>query len=358
MAILKRADKYGVRVWVDGRHQWLGTFATLKEARRAEADATIQPVSNSALTVEQWAKIWLTRYARPAAATQRTYRYAIAQVTRDIGSQRLAAIDRPTAKAWANVWPRNTTRTVRTMWADALRDGVCQQNPFTSLRLETPKGRKDITALTEQQIDEFAQVARDTHGDYGDEIAAIILFAAYTGVRPGELAALQWTDLDPANRRAVIARALDGQGGEKAPKNGLARPIVLPPRALEALGMVARRTDSPYVFHSPRGKRLSKGNLNYLWRPVAAAWRAKGGRDLDLYELRHACATLLLERGLAPGDVAMQLGHTDGGRLVQTLYGHPDEGRSLDRLRMAFAADGHISEVEADRVGHISDASA
>jgi hypothetical protein len=39
-------------------------------------------------------------------------------------------VDRPTAPAWANEWPRNTTRTARTMWADALRDGVCQHNPL------------------------------------------------------------------------------------------------------------------------------------------------------------------------------------------------------------------------------------
>ncbi len=351
MAIIKRGDKYGVRVWVDGRHRWLGTFATRGEARRAEANATVQPVVGSSMTVDQWARIWLQRYARPAAATQRTYRYAIEQVIHDIGSVRLATVDRPAARAWANEWPRSTTRTARTMWADALRDGVCQHNPFTNLRLETPKGRKDLIALTEPEIDRLARVALETHGDFGDEMAAIILFAAYTGVRPGELSALRWTDLDPANRQAVISRALDGQGGEKTPKNGLARPIILPPRALEALGMITRRSDSPCVFHSPRGKRLSKGTLNYVWRPVASAWRAQGGRDIDLYELRHACATMLLERGLRPADVAIQLGHTDGGRLVQILYGHPDEERALDRLLMAFSADGRKSEAEVPRLG-------
>ncbi len=108
----------------------------------------------------------------------------------------------------------------------------------------------------------------------------------------------------------------------------------------------------PYVFHSPRGKRQSKGNLNYLWRPVASAWRAQGGRDIDLYELRHACATMLLERGLRPADVPVQLGHIDGGRLVQILYGHPDEERALDRLLMAFSADGHKPTVEVRRLGH------
>jgi integrase len=227
------------------------------------------------------------------------------------------------------------------MWADALRDGLCQHNPFTNLRLETPKGRKDITALTEPEIEQLAELAREQHGDYGEEAAALILFAAYSGVRPGELAALRWCDLDIANRRATISRALDGQGGIKTPKNGRPRRIVLPPQALRALSRLPRPLDQDEpVFHTARGKRLTKGTLAYLWRPIAAAWRANGGRDLDLHELRHACATLLLERGLAPADVAVQLGHTDGGRLVMTLYGHPDEDRARDRLDLAFAADG------------------
>src|ERR1700759_5347754 len=94
MAIVRRGDKYGVRVWVDGRHRWLGTFATRAEAKRAEASATVQPIAGSTMTVEQWARIWLERYARPAAATRRTYGYAIGRVLRDIGELRLAAIDR------------------------------------------------------------------------------------------------------------------------------------------------------------------------------------------------------------------------------------------------------------------------
>ena len=102
----------------------------------------------------------------------------------------------------------------------------------------------------------------------------------------------------------------------------------MPPAALDAIRQVPPVLQVDYLFHSARGRRLSKGTLHYLWRPVAAAWRAGGGRDIDLYDLRHAAATLYLERGLTPADVAVQLGHTDGGRLVRTLYGHPSEDRA------------------------------
>ena len=78
-----------------------------------------------------------------------------------------------------------------------------------------------------------------------------------------------------------------------------------------------------HVFHSIQGRRLTKANLWYLWRPVVTRWKAAGGRDLGLYELRHAAATMLLERGVSPADVAVQLGHTDGGALVMARSGTP-----------------------------------
>lgn len=353
MAILKRKGGYGVRVYKDGRHRWIGTFAKLQDAKQAEKDATTRTVISSGMSVAAWSTVWLADYARQSPSTRKSYGYAVNRIAADLDGQALANVDRPAAKRLANTWPNSVARVARTMWADALRDGIVEINPFTNLRLETPKGRRDITALTEPEIEQLAQIARAEHEDYGDEAAAIILFAAYTGIRPGELAALKWADVRPADREATISKAADGDGGEKAPKNGLARVIVLPPRALEALSLVARRTDSPYVFHTVRGRPLSKGNTAYLWRPIAKEFRKQTGRDIDLYELRHACATLLLERGLSPADVAVQLGHTDGGRLVQVLYGHPDEDRARDRLLMAFGV-GHSSDKAGEGVGRNS----
>jgi len=104
--------------------------------------------------------------------------------------------------------------------------------------------------------------------------------------------------------------------------------------------------DNPYLFHSARGRRLSKGPLSYAFRVVRQRW---GKRDkLELYELRHACATLLMERGLPPHVVVNQLGHTDGGALVQRLYGHPAERGMRDQVRLAFAGWGADREQGRD----------
>ncbi|HST32138.1 MAG TPA: tyrosine-type recombinase/integrase [Solirubrobacteraceae bacterium] len=157
------------------------------------------------------------------------------------------------------------------------------------------------------------------------------------------------SDLDVDRRELAVRFSVDGTGVEKAPKNGKPRVVTVPPPALRAIRAMPVPLIDDYLFHTARGRRLSKGSLSYMWRPIAKAWQEHGGRDLDLYELRHAAATLLLARGVTPGDVAIQLGHQDGGRLVQTLYGHPAEDLARDRLRMAFAGESDPSVRRAEQ---------
>jgi len=338
MTIIPRNGAYGVKVWdrAQKRYRWIGSFDTEADAIRAEQDATLKPAA-AAPTVEQWGRVWLSDYPREAPATQRSYRYAVEQITAKLGARKLTDVARPEARRIANGWPRTTARVARTMWADAVRDGICEVNPWTNLRLETPKGRKDIDALTEHEIAELADLAGELSGDYAHEARAIIFTLAYTGIRPGELCAMRRSDVDLNALELVVQRSLDGVGREKAPKNGLARRIILPSKAAEAIALVPEKVGSPYLFHTVRGHRLTKGTLSYFWRNIRAGWVACGHRPVDLYELRHACATMLVERGLNVGDVAFQLGHQDGGRLVMTLYGHPGEDAIRDRLKMAHS---------------------
>jgi integrase len=228
------------------------------------------------------------------------------------------------------------------MFADAHRDGLIAANPFTNLRLETPKGRKDLDALTEKEIAQLANAAVPALGEYGHQFRAILFFLAYVGCRPGELCCIRRADLDRQRSEMTIRFALDGQGGEKAPKNGRPRVVTVPPPAIAALVDVPARVDSPYLFHSARGRRLSKATLSYYFRVVRQRWARRD--KLDLYELRHACATLLMERGLPPHVVANQLGHTDGGALVQRLYGHPSERGMREQVRLAFGSWGAEEE--------------
>jgi integrase len=335
--IKKRGVGYGVSVYDPAlkRKRWVGTFETLRAAREAERNASQRRGTLARVTCAEFVDRWLTQYARAAPATRQTYKYALRQFKEDFEHLRLAEVDRIAARSWALKQPQSNVRAVRAMLNDAINDSLHPgPNPFANLRLEQPRGRKDLVALTEAELRSLADAALAVHGEYGPTFRAIILFASYVGLRPGELFALERADV--REDEVTIRQNLDGTGALKLPKNGKQRVVILPPPAREALRDVVPRLDLPWLFVTRNGRRFAKSSLLYYWNPVRAVFGRPG---MDFYELRHFCATHLLELGVAHADVAVQLGHTDGGALVMSTYGHPSEDLARERLKRAYAAN-------------------
>ena len=107
--------------------------------------------------------------------------------------------------------------------------------------------------------------------------------------------------------------------------------VQLLPVAHRALNAVPRQRDE--VFFTPQGGMFTGRVPAYYWHPVRCRF---GNPSLDFYELRHFCASWLFNDLQLPAqDVAHQLGHTDGGALVQRLYGHPSERLARERIKRA-----------------------
>jgi integrase len=96
--------------------------------------------------------------------------------------------------------------------------------------------------LSKQQL---ADTALAVHSDYGPAFRAMILFAAYVGLRPGELFALERTDV--REDEVKIRQNLDGTGQLKLPKNGKQRLVILPPPTRQALHDLVARVDAPWL---------------------------------------------------------------------------------------------------------------
>ena len=98
---------------------------------------------------------------------------------------------------------------------------------------------------------------------------------------------------------------------------------------------------------------MNHRNHYFYWKPIRAAFLAgltderrlelQGGdpdkTPLHWHDLRHYHATWLLDRGASDADVAEQLGHKDGGRLVADLYGHTYNDNALSRLQEIAARE-------------------
>jgi integrase len=219
------------------------------------------------------------------------------------------------------------------MFTDALRDDLVTNNPFADLGINKKTSKRKIEPgwMTVEDVAHLATTAHLVHQPLTAQIVGnAILVAAYTGIRPGELFALEHGDV--RGDELLITRAVRSNTKTIGrPKNGKPRVIVLPELAAEAIATTPRLHDT-IVFTSPRGRMLYQSSWHGLWNPVRCA---AGRPSMHFYELRHWAATHLLELGLSPADVAVQLGHTDGGLLVQTVYGHPSEDNARDRIKNA-----------------------
>lgn len=335
--IKKRSNGYGVRIYRDKKQVWVGTFPTLKQARAAERDALAKAQPAQVRTVTEFAEWWqqnkTSRNKQPLrGSTKRHYAEMLRPFVADFGSRRMSDITPMEAHMWANAHKGNFP-VVRNMFNDARRLGVAVSNPFASLGIEKSQGRRHISALTLDELHQLADLSITQFGSYGPTFRALVLFAGYVGLRPGELFRLTWADIDFKAQTVHIQRSLSSTGEVTLPKNGKDRHVVLPPPAGAALRSMPRRADSPCVFTTSTGQPFSKTSFDYYWRQLRAA---AGRQNMDFYELRHFCATELLRRNLRAADVAVQLGHTDGGTLVRELYGHPEEDDARARVLAAF----------------------
>ena len=331
MSAFKRNGQWVAKFYLDGEQLWVPGGPWERKSHALEAERRHRDKLKARRTDETCASFvdrWLEEWPRPESSTRRQYERAAKRFADHFADTPLGEIERLSARTWALSVPRSISRVIGTMYEDARNVGLVDANPFTNLRLPVTEKKATIVPPT---MDEYGALldACPILGGYAREFRAMIQFAAWTGMRQGELFGLHWDDISGEEIHVRRSRKLDGSLG--LPKNGTARTIlVLPPaRVLDA---VPRRPD-PFVFHSPRGNPLIKGTHAWSWNKVRASAQLSTTR---WHDLRHFCATQLLELGLDHFAVSIQLGHTDGGALVMERYGHPSVEAAKRRLLAAF----------------------
>jgi integrase len=346
VAIVKRGKRYGVVIYERGRRRWIGTYGSRLEAAEAEAQATLERrTPNANLTVEVFAKTWLKRYPRPKRSTEVHYAQQIKGFVRVFGSSRLRDLSRSQMRHWAVNHPAGVS-TARAMLGDAFRDGLIPSNPLAEMRLPSSRGRRDLIALTEEEVFRLISVAETTHERYGELVyGPMIQFAAYSGLRPGELHGLRWDDVDLRGEVIRVERQFSPKANAfTAPKNGLTREVYLTPLAAEAVRRVPRTTLAE-IFTTKSGKHFSGRVSHYYWDPVRAAF---GHPELDFYTLRHYFGSMLARMGVNAPEIARAMGHVDGGKLALQRYIHITERESRERIKQALAGRPKLEVVSKE----------
>jgi integrase len=320
-----------------GKKVYCGTRYTLKEARVLEremerkfAQSTVRVVPT---TVAEWVPLWLQSYPRPQESTRRHNAYMAGQLVKRYGTVRLDAFTRREAYKLAKQ-SEGMAKVAAAMFSDAIfqEELFAGPSPFAKLGLAKSKGRADCLMLTEREIVDLASWAVRKLGSYGEaHFRSLILFAAYSGLRPAELFGLRWTDLDYKAGTISVVRQRRPDG-VALPKEGRTRLIALPNAAREALMAMGLRGHE-VVFITPSGTPLTRATHRYYWATV----RIRNGEpELAPYELRHLCGSLMADKGLSARDIAHHLGNSE--RVCERVYLHTYAEAARARVQEAMNA--------------------
>jgi integrase len=169
----------------------------------------------------------------------------------------------------------------------------------------------------------------------GSRFYPFLFLALTTGMRRGELAALQWNDVDVKTGLLSVRRAFgeDRRGGcfIKATKSGRERVIPIAPASVDVLKAVHARQSSEKLATKPGTYRDQDfvfadqlGNppeLNALSKSFAKLAKSAGIKGVTLHSCRHFTATSAIAEGSDIRSVAAVMGHAQPSTTLN-VYGH------------------------------------
>jgi len=336
------AKRYRAR-WVgaDGRPR-SRSFVLKKDADRflleQQRRATLGPLYQApAETFDEFVAGWIDRYAlrvRPSSLARARAVLPHLDVFRplDLDEIRPATVEDHVA-AVARRAPRQAElalRMLKQVLANAKeRWHLVDEGVF---RLKAP--RRDQPEMRFLGWGEVEELAANTVAPYGN----VVMLAALTGLRQGELFALRDRNVDLDVMTIQVDHGV--YEGELVPVKTRAsrRRVDLSSTAARVLRrqLLARKpNDSGLVFPSPRGEVLNDDNFRHrVFRPAV---RRTGLTGFRFHDLRHTYAALMVAAGAHPKYLQAQMGHSSI-RVTLDLYGHlfPDANRgvldALDKL--------------------------
>lgn len=268
-----------------------------------------------------------------------------------LGRSRLASITRDDVEAVvaraARVSPwreLDALKVTRRVLSAAVKAGAITRNPASGV--ETTRIHQDEPrTLEREELERLLEHVPDRY-------QALVLTAAYSGLRWSELAGLKVSRLDlPRNRIRVEETLVEaGHLMSGPPKTERSRRwVTLPQSVTFAIAEHLRlHPSSEYVFTSPNGGPLRRQNfMRRVWRPAVERAGLEGFRFRNL---RHSHATWALESGVSPVLVAFRLGHKST-RMIEAHYGSLLESMDEAIAESLEAPAGYLRDRRAGQSG-------
>ncbi len=224
--------------------------------------------------------------------------------------------------------------TCRVALDQAVAQGLILKNPALSCKAPVTRP-KEMQVLTGEEIQRLLIQAKE------DGCFELLLLELSTGLRRGEILALQWDDLDFRTGVLRVERQVQRIRGKlvvSQPKTrASSRSILLPTPVLKILEQYRQSVTSRWMFPSPR-KGDSPRDPTAVRKKLSAVLKRAGCPAARFHDLRHTFATSALEHGMDVKTLSTVIGHVSSTTTLN-VYAHiTDEMRqkAADKIDRAI----------------------
>jgi len=309
-------------------------------------------------TVDQWYARWKALYKDEQGITEKSLKMYDEKYNKyikpAIGKKKIASVTEMHLQAIMNEtadMSKSTALKVRMVitqiFHKAYRTRLIPFDPSEDLQIakSTTEGKR--RSLTERERELFLEVAPNI------PCSEILLAMYYTGMRPGELRALTWDDVDFEEHEISVDKAIESGTKDKVKSTKTdagVRIIPMRPQLEEILLGMEKSPDDNLVFHKQKGGRHTEFSLRRMWTRLLREMDIANGAtlyrnhvvestladDLVPYCLRHTFCTDL-EDAEVPINVAKTLMGHSSIQVTANTYTHSSKSTLHKNIQLLEA---------------------
>ena len=212
----------------------------------------------------------------------------------------------------------------------AVKEHLIAQNPAVGCKLP-PIKREEMKILSRETMQKVLIQAKE------ENYYELFLLEFATGLRLGELTALQWDDLDLNTGELRINKQTTTIGSKvfiSEPKTKAAvRTLLLPPQVVNVFREYRARADSRWLFPSPKKEDMPlRPSVVHQW--LHRILDHAGCERVRFHDLRHTFATNALAHGMDIKTLSTILGHVSSATTLNTYSHITDEMRQKAAVKI------------------------